>query len=130
MAQGSKRPLIILARLLRLLRKLLANPGTALRESRRIAIRIAWHSPGTIEAHKEQYEMAPEFTTGDDRDRLPTHPGEVLREGVLPSLGLSVGEAARQLRISRQTLPQLIRQHNPTAPSRLEKWARPTGSGC
>ena len=40
--------------------------------------------------------------------RRPTHPGEILREDVLPSLGLSVSEAARQLRVSRQTLHRIL----------------------
>jgi addiction module HigA family antidote len=38
----------------------------------------------------------------------PTHPGEILREDVLPALGTSVTEAARALRISRQTLHRLL----------------------
>ena len=40
--------------------------------------------------------------------RPPTHPGVILREDVLPSLGLSVSEAARQLRVSRQTLHRIL----------------------
>ena len=40
--------------------------------------------------------------------RPPTHPGEILREDVLPALGLSVSEAARQLRVSRQTLHRIL----------------------
>ena len=40
--------------------------------------------------------------------REPTHPGAVLREDVLPSLGLSVSEAARQLGVSRQTLHRVM----------------------
>ena len=32
--------------------------------------------------------------------RSPIHPGEILREDVLPALGLSVSEAARRLGIS------------------------------
>ena len=34
--------------------------------------------------------------------RPPVHPGEILREDVLPYLGMSVSEAARRLGISRQ----------------------------
>lgn len=40
--------------------------------------------------------------------RPPTHPGEVLREDVLPELDLSVSEAARQLRVTRQTLHRIL----------------------
>ncbi len=45
--------------------------------------------------------------------RTPTHPGAILREDVLPTLGISVSTAARQLGVSRQTLHGLIRQENP-----------------
>jgi len=38
----------------------------------------------------------------------PAHPGEILKEDVLPSLGLSVTEAATQLGVSRVTLSRLI----------------------
>ena len=34
-------------------------------------------------------------------NRPPIHPGEILREDVLPALGISVSEAARKLGISR-----------------------------
>ena len=40
--------------------------------------------------------------------RPPIHPGEVLREDVLPALGLSVSEAARRLGISRQQLHRVL----------------------
>ena len=40
--------------------------------------------------------------------RPPVHPGEVLREDVLPGLRLSVSEAARRLRISRQQLHRIL----------------------
>jgi len=38
----------------------------------------------------------------------PVHPGEILREDVLPILGLSVSEAARRLGISRQQLHRVL----------------------
>lgn len=38
----------------------------------------------------------------------PIHPGAILREDVLPALGLSVSAAARQLRVSRQTLHRIL----------------------
>lgn len=38
----------------------------------------------------------------------PVHPGEVLREDVFPALGLNVTEAARELRVSRQTLHRVL----------------------
>lgn len=38
----------------------------------------------------------------------PTHPGEILREDVLPELRLSVTEAAAKLGVSRQTLHRIL----------------------
>ncbi|KMO34536.1 hypothetical protein VQ03_23255 [Methylobacterium tarhaniae] len=37
-------------------------------------------------------------------DRPPVHPGEVLREDVLPGLGLLVSTAAKHLGVTRQAL--------------------------
>ena len=48
------------------------------------------------------------------RRRLPpTHPGEILREDVLPALGLTIVEAASKLGITRQTLHRIIARRNP-----------------
>ena len=41
--------------------------------------------------------------------RIPTHPGELLREDVLPALGRSKTEIARLLGVSRETLYKLLR---------------------
>jgi addiction module HigA family antidote len=49
-----------------------------------------------------------DYTVSASRKRPPTHPGEILREDVLPQLKLSVSAAARQLRISRQTLHRIL----------------------
>ena len=40
--------------------------------------------------------------------RPPIHPGEILREDVLPALGISVSETARKLGISRQQLHRVL----------------------
>lgn len=41
----------------------------------------------------------------------PPHPGETLKEDVLPALGLTVTEAAEQLGIARVTLSRMINGH-------------------
>lgn len=46
------------------------------------------------------------------RTRLPTHPGALLREDVLPTLGLSVSAFARSLGISRQTLHAVLAERS------------------
>ena len=40
--------------------------------------------------------------------RSPVHPGEILREDVLPALDLSVSEAARRIGVSRQQLHRIL----------------------
>ncbi len=47
--------------------------------------------------------------TADRRKRLSTHPGAILREDVLPALGLSKTETARRLGVSRQSLYDILR---------------------
>lgn len=55
----------------------------------------------------------------------PPHPGAILREDILPSLGLSVTEAARQLGVSRVTLSRLIHEQAGITPEmalKIERW--------
>lgn len=57
--------------------------------------------------------------------RCPTHPGELLKEDILPALRLPVAGAARQLGVSRQTLYKIIAGTSPVTPEmavRLGKW--------
>ena len=58
--------------------------------------------------------------------REPTHPGEILREDVLPALRMSVSQAARELGVSRQLLHRILAGSAPVSPEtavRLGKWA-------
>ncbi len=47
------------------------------------------------------------------RGLRPTHPGEVLREDVLPALKMPKTEIARALRISRQQLYDILGERKP-----------------
>ncbi|MBW1762019.1 MAG: HigA family addiction module antidote protein [Deltaproteobacteria bacterium] len=40
----------------------------------------------------------------------PTHPGEFLREDFLPDYGLSVADLAKAIKVSRQTVNELINE--------------------
>jgi addiction module HigA family antidote len=54
----------------------------------------------------------------------PVHPGEVLRHDVIDELGLSVGEAAERLGVSRVTLSRVLHGHARVSPNlaiRLEQ---------
>lgn len=55
----------------------------------------------------------------------PPHPGETLREDILPALGLTVTEAARQLGVTRTALSRVLNGHagiSPDMARRIEAW--------
>ncbi len=55
----------------------------------------------------------------------PPHPGETLREDVLPALGLSVTDAAAQLGVTRAALSRVVNGRAAISPEmalRLEGW--------
>jgi len=55
----------------------------------------------------------------------PPHPGETLREDVLPALGLTVTEAAAQLGVTRAALSRVLNGRAAISPEmalRLEGW--------
>lgn len=43
----------------------------------------------------------------------PVHPGEILREDILPAAGLSVSAAAKALGVSRQMLHEILAERRP-----------------
>jgi addiction module HigA family antidote len=63
----------------------------------------------------------------------PPHPAEVLREDVLPSLGLTVTEAAKQLGVSRAALSRILNGRASISAEmaiRLASWLKtPSGGG-
>jgi addiction module HigA family antidote len=55
----------------------------------------------------------------------PPHPGLTLRDDVLPALGLSVTEAAKQLGVTRVTLSRVLNGRAAISPEmalRIEAW--------
>ena len=55
----------------------------------------------------------------------PPHPGGTLRDDVLPALGLTVTEAAKQLGVTRAALSRVLNEHAAISPEmalRLEGW--------
>ncbi len=73
--------------------------------------------------------MTQENQPSDRRARCPTHPGELLREDVLPALGLSVSEAARQLGVTRQTLHRLMAGSHGITPEMAVRLGKFCGNG-
>ena len=59
-----------------------------------------------------------------DPKRRPTHPGEILREDVLPALNITQGEFAKQLGVSRLTVSELLREKRAVSPDMALRLAR------
>ncbi len=62
--------------------------------------------------------------------RPPTHPGAILRDDVLPALELSVSEAARQLRVTRQTLHRVLSGRSGVSPDMAVRLGKFCGNGA
>jgi addiction module HigA family antidote len=63
----------------------------------------------------------------------PQHPGEVLRNDVLPALGLTVTAAAEQLGVTRAALSRVLNGRAAMSPEmarRLEGWLGVKHGGC
>ncbi len=73
--------------------------------------------------------MAEEYFVTERPSRPPTHPGEMLREDVLPALELSVSEAARQLGVSRQTLHRIMAGTHSITPEMAVRLGKFCGNG-
>ncbi len=58
----------------------------------------------------------------------PTHPGEVLREDILPAMDRSKTEIARLLGISRQTLHDVLAERQPVTPAMALRLAKLFGT--
>ena len=58
------------------------------------------------------------------RRRRPTHPGEILREDVLPETGLSQGEFARWIGVSRRTVNEILQEKRPVTVDTAHRLAR------
>lgn len=61
--------------------------------------------------------------------RAPTHPGAILREDVLPSLEVSVSEAARELGVTRQTLHRILSEQTSITPEMAVRLGKYCGNG-
>jgi antitoxin HigA-1 len=58
------------------------------------------------------------------RKRRPTHPGEVLREDVIPALKITQGEFARTLGVSRRTVNEILQEKRPVTVDTAHRLAR------
>ena len=58
----------------------------------------------------------------------PTHPGVMLREDFLPEYGLTVSGFAKSLRVSRQTVNELLRERRAISPDMALRLSRLFGN--
>jgi addiction module HigA family antidote len=64
-----------------------------------------------------------------DPNRPPVHPGELLREDVLPALGASVAAAAKQLGVTRQHLYRILAEKTAVTPEMALRLGKFCGNG-
>lgn len=67
--------------------------------------------------------------TRQARTRAPTHPGAILREDVLPALGMSVTGVAKALGVSRQQVHRIMAETAPITPEMALRLGKFCGNG-
>ena len=70
-----------------------------------------------------------EYTVERPLKRQSIHPGEILREDVLPALGLSISEMARRLGVSRQQIHRVLACTHPITVEMALRIGRLVGNG-
>src|SRR5215510_867460 len=71
-----------------------------------------------------------EYRANHPSEIEPAHPGEILREDVLPALNLTVSEAARQLGVSRQMLHSILGGRSAVSPEMAVRLGRFCNNGA
>ena len=61
---------------------------------------------------------------------VPAHPGEILREDVLPAVSMTKTAVARALGISRQTLYDIINEKQPVTAEMAVRFGKLFGNGA
>jgi addiction module HigA family antidote len=64
-----------------------------------------------------------------DPNRPPVHPGELLREDVLPAIGEPVMTVAKQLGVTRQHLHRVLAEKAPVSPEMAVRLGKFCGNG-
>ena len=64
-----------------------------------------------------------------DPNRRPTHPGAILREDVLPHLGMTQKHFAERLGVSRLTVSEVLNQKRPITADLAMRLGRLLGNG-
>jgi antitoxin HigA-1 len=70
-----------------------------------------------------------EYAAKRNPNRCPTHPGELLREEVIPATGKTKTEIAALLGISRQHLHDILEERKPVSPAVAVRLGKLFGDG-
>jgi addiction module HigA family antidote len=73
--------------------------------------------------------MAKQYPVRRPVQSPPVHPGEILRDDVLPAVRVSVAEAARQLGVARQTLHRILAGRAAVTPEMAVRLGKFCGNG-
>jgi len=71
-----------------------------------------------------------EYAAKRNPNRCPTHPGELLREDVIPATGKTKTEIAALLGISRQHLYDILEERKPVSPAVAVRLGKLFGDGA
>ena len=63
-------------------------------------------------------------------ERRPIHPGEIVREDFMPDYGLTVSTLASALRVSRQSINELVRERRAVSPEMALRLGRLFGNSA
>ncbi len=73
--------------------------------------------------------MTTEYMVNERPNRAPTHPGELLREDVLPAMGVSKAQFARDIHISRNQLYDILNETAPITANIATRLGKYIGNG-
>lgn len=71
-----------------------------------------------------------EYPAVRDPDHAPMHPGELIREDIIPATGKSKTEIAHLLGISRQHLHDILSEKKPVTPAVAVRLGKLFGNGA
>jgi addiction module HigA family antidote len=71
-----------------------------------------------------------EYAAKRNPSRCPTHPGELLREDILPAIRLGKSQLAQALGISRQHLYDILNEKKPVSPEVAVRLGKAFGDGA
>lgn len=66
----------------------------------------------------------------DEELNSPPHPGEYIREDILPALNMTIGELAKHLGVTRTSLSQLVNERRDVSLEMAQRLGQAFGNGA